>query len=139
MIINNHLFLKIPDGKPPFIGVAYEANNNFGSQTNTDLLKYKNKEVSLVIRRSPLTLEIIVMIKGFYHTYGYCNVSYSPGEFDAWLRACKDSKNINFGHVQKFEFGHVLCHTNGNPQPFFIPLDKIMVVEERSGSVIAIK
>ena len=137
MIINTHLFLKIPDGKPPFIGVAYESNCDFGSRSHIELLKYKDKQVSLLIKRSSVSVEIIALINGFYHTLGYSNVAYSPGEFDAWIRACRDCKNINFGHVQKFEFGHVICQTYVSPQPFFISLHKLIIVDESRGQVIS--
>jgi hypothetical protein len=137
MIPNKHLFLKIPDGKPPFIGIGYEADCNHGSIDNMDILRYKDKQASLLIRKQPSSLDILVIMKGFYHTYGYSNVSFSHAEFNAWLRACKDATNINFGHVQKFNFGHVLCQTHGDRKPFFIPVSKIMVISDSWGPVIA--
>lgn len=125
MIIRNSLFLKITDGKPPFIGVEYEREaETYAGRHHIELLKSQNPMYTLYIESDKGFIRLVIRKDGYYDLIAYERLSCNLPDLHRWIELCAKAKSINFGHVVKYDFGHAIAKT-AEGKPFFFPIRKI--------------
>lgn len=103
------LILKLPNGKPPFIGIEFEKQWQ-GEKENKDLLlEHTNIVYSLLVEpaQSGINIRLICdspLVIRFYH-----QVQYNIESFKRWHFHAQNYHSINFGHTYKDHSEDKIC------------------------------
>jgi hypothetical protein len=93
------LIVKLPEGKPPFIGVRF--NNSWNAaKTNEDLIEDHHKDiyqVKFVIKKHTLTLQLNCKERSI-HRY-YKDLEFEPEKLKRWMQITEGLSGFNFGHT----------------------------------------
>lgn len=133
MIIHNDLFLKLPEGKSPFIGVSYRSEaSNFAELTNQDLVNYMKREYELFLELYSAHVNIRIQVRGMVDIRYYSNVTYNPDQLSEWIKAASLAKTINFGHLIDGKI--VMVWKMG--KNFYFPIKYLYVIDPQDAKVV---
>lgn len=124
------LVLKVPKGKPPFIGVEYAEFQ--ADRENHDLVKYhSNKEYRIILEPygTGITLLLICEELVTVRTYKYLN--YDPRTLKDWLLITKGTKVYNFGHVYLNGTKHEIARLIPSLNKFVLKVTSIQIDETK--------
>ncbi|MBA3663234.1 MAG: hypothetical protein H0W61_03375 [Bacteroidetes bacterium] len=91
------LVFKLPDGKPPFIGVVFKSANE-AAQVNQDLVNYyKDCSFKLLIETGD-TIKLKFICDEPPLSREYRDLTFNLQKFVSWLHY-SENKKINFSHI----------------------------------------
>lgn len=131
------LVLKIPENKPPFIGVLYDGNVFRASTDNKDFVEghklgFSKAKFNLMIEPYSKYVDLRLSCDSPISIRFYRELVYDPVKLEKWYRQVRFSKTFNFGHVILQRDKHVLVKTTPHLYNFVLPLDSISLrMEER--------
>ncbi len=123
------LVLKLPSGKPPFIGVEFE-NASKGERENKDLLLTKRNAVyKLLFEPTCGLLNIRLYSENPPVVRYYKGIDFNPDAFKRWLHTAELYKKVNFGHTYSEKANDTICSLfdDGKKVPFVLKVDWLMV------------
>jgi hypothetical protein len=93
------LILKLPEGKPPFIGVEF-ATQHDGAATNHDLILNRGyKHFKLLLEMVGGSVNIRLYLEQPVEVRNYSQVKCNNEELKRWHKTALLYKHVNFGHV----------------------------------------
>lgn len=124
------LVLKLPNGKPPFIGIEFE-NSWQGERCNKDLiLESRNEIYTLLIEPTPrVNLRLVSDSKRICRFYD--QVEYDKQKLKRWIELTRKAKLINFGHTYQEKSKDHICkvYVESKQVPFVLKLEWYMVCD----------
>lgn len=118
------LVLKIPVGKPPFVGVLFESEFA-GAMTHTELVNSYNREF-YEIKFEP-SHKLKLCLKGFTLPPRIYELDYDPVKLLKFLQQTRDCKMFNFGHVIIVNDNYKIIRTAANQTNFVLKVNKLSV------------
>ncbi|MCC6371142.1 MAG: hypothetical protein IT236_09070 [Bacteroidia bacterium] len=122
------LVLKLPKGKPPFIGVLFGVEQQHsGEKMHADMVqKYGRANYRIVLEHTPSALNMRLICEEHVVVYFYNHLSYDAERLKSWLYITKHNTLFNFGHVGKLTNNHQLLLSMPERKKFFV---KVISVE----------
>lgn len=124
------LVVKLPKGKPPFIGVLFE-DNLIAARMNQDLIlnfKNCNYQIAFEFISDKVNLRLVCedpLIVRFYN-----NLEYDPVKVKNWFQHTNNSKLFNFSHIVE-EYGEIkLARTFTGAKNIILKINKYSVSNE---------
>jgi hypothetical protein len=103
------LVLKLPQGKPPFIGIEFSKIWQ-GEKENRDLIfDFKNEIYTLLIEPIGGYLNIRLFSEQKNIVRYYNGVSYNKDAFKRWIELTRNSGLFNFGHTYQENSVDKIC------------------------------
>lgn len=125
------LVLKLPPGKPPFIGIRFE--ESVGSELNEDLINSKYAGFRLELERVHDRLDIRLISEALVTVRFYTFILYDKDKLKSFLYLTKDAKLYNFGHVKRIEDKDEIIKTKKTGKNWYLPIDSIIYREAEDG------
>lgn len=123
------LVVKLPDGKPPFIGVEYE-NPWIGEKEGREVFKICNGcEFDLVIQPLPSVLSIRLICEDPFMVKFYSSIEFDKQRFKRWYQIAKAYRIVNFGHTYSKYSEDKICFMvkNGKKVPMVLKVKRILL------------
>lgn len=118
------LVLKIPKGKPPFIGVLFHTKEQACSKNSVFLPDNESFEHELVMDPSQRLSITLFYRFGFSEKY---EVDYNPVTLLKFLHHTKDCASFTFGHLYMASGKMTVAKTNGKEKPLLFKIKSIKV------------
>lgn len=132
MKIVRELYLKLPENKPPFIGVCYTETEI----ANTENAGIFNSDLPVRINLHPGKMKLILTVYVGSSDLGIeYQLYYNLEDFLFWTLQAKGAPLINFGHVIKLTDVEVAKAEN---KPLFVKTDAVFVVRNHPDNLIKI-
>lgn len=123
------LELKLPDGKPPFIGIIFQ--NEWDGYMNKEWAdSYHTSLYQLIFEPAGETLKITFSSRNWNFKYTYQPVKYDLDKLKKFMQATKGSRVYNFGHIIWKEGNHKVIRTRANARMILFKIDQVKVVYE---------
>lgn len=124
------LVLKMPPGKPPFIGILFESEHK-AAQTNAS---WVNNNHSLIYRLILEPVNGVINLRLIQDELG-CNCLYSrlkndPEQLLKFLYQTREIYSFNFGHVYWFGDNLKLAKSVTNQRNFVLKVEAVKVLIE---------
>lgn len=122
--------LKLPVGKPPFVGIVYPNSGVVPSVVNIDLVKdkrYQGAVYKLLIEFEGYSIRLKLMCLERLVIRDYVDLTVDLKEFRAWYQVARFSPFINFGHVTKDNHKDVILKVNAR-QPIVFKVDELQLL-----------
>ena len=111
------LVLKLPKGKPPFVGVLFELEYH-GADMNVDLYRtHGNRPYKLILEPNKKQINLRLICEEIVTVRFYNSLKYNNERLNDWVYLTKNAKAFTFGHVVFKEDKHhpVRIHPGGKP------------------------
>jgi hypothetical protein len=126
------LVLKLPKGKPPFIGIEFPNEFN-GQRANTDLVNnYKESKYRLLLEPTEKGLTITLSSHDLATPRVYKNIGFNAGKLKNWLNYVGGAPHINFGHVYIEHNAHKIVFVFGTRRNFVLKVTNIEITAKDS-------
>jgi hypothetical protein len=105
------LVLKMPQGKPPFIGLEFPSS--WKGELNKDLV-YENadKQYKLILE-TERQLKMTLVCEDIAVRRVYPGIGYHPARLKNWLTQMRQYSQVNFGHVYLQDGNHKIVKLAG--------------------------
>jgi hypothetical protein len=124
MKIERELFLRTPEGKPPFIAVNYTEGLSMAQLENSNIFSLQYVRVHLRPYHANMRIDVYPEASDTFCTY---NVSYDWTEFFTWAILIKGMKDFNFGHVQT-HIGKGIRMSRSEGKSLYVPIRGLSVL-----------
>lgn len=121
------LVLKMPKGKPPFIGVLFLSQ--WDAQRTNKLLPDSYSMDTYQISLEPSHKLFLNLHNGTIHRARY-ELGYDPVKLLRFLHQTRECRKFNFGHVYLEDGDHKIALTTATMKKFVLKVDKVDVVAE---------
>ena len=139
MLIHLELFLKLPEGKPPFIGMLYQPEAaNYAMANNVDLMKVTGRDIHLRLEVGKDTLSCALELHEVNDRRFYSDVKFNLRELREWIKKARTSSAINFGHVIATQRGPVAAKVWQGRGLFVMPVNRVFVYSKSKTPLILI-
>lgn len=127
------LILKLPEGKPPFVGVLLKESDNrsYPERLNEDLInehKYAGYCLTFEFTNNLLNLAL-VSAKGDIVRH-YKDVEFEGAQLASWVYATRNASSFNFGHVRIERGKECIVKTWGKKINFVLAVQSYDVRDE---------
>ena len=124
------LVLKVPKGKPPFIGVLFESDQHHsGEKLHADMVeKHGGASYRIVLEHTPSALNMRVICEENVMVYFYNHLSFDAERLKSWLYITKNCGQFNFGHVGKSLGNHKLLLSVPQRKKFFVKVNAVALI-----------
>ena len=139
MLIHLELFLKLPEGKPPFIGMLYQPEAaNYAMANNVDLMKVTGRDRHLRLEIGENTLSCALELYEVNDRRFYSDVKFNPRDLREWIKKARTATAINFGHVIATQRGPVVATVWQGRGLFVMPVNRVFVYSKNKTPLILI-
>jgi hypothetical protein len=121
------LVLKLPSGKPPFIGILFDFNEELGAYNiNKDLLLNPFK-ATFAIAFDPYGKEtdLRMLCSNPLSIRFYRNLKYNPTALEGFLRSTRFIKQFNFSHLIRCDGKETVVRASPENKLFVIKIDDV--------------
>lgn len=116
------LVLKIPQGKPPFVGILFAVTHE-AAALNADLvINHRHKNYKLIFEVVGTHLNLRLICEDLVTVRFYNHIKFSPEKLKSWLYIIYSKKVtvINFGHITTVKDKHELVKTTPQSKNFVL-------------------
>lgn len=132
MKVVRELYLKVPENKPPFIGICYTDSAEIANTENSSIF---NSDLPIKIDLHPTKLKLDLKVYlGHSDIPIEYQVYYNQEDFLFWTLQAKNAPTINFGHVVKTNNKVEVAMADN--KAIFIKADKVFVVRNHPDNSI---
>lgn len=122
------LALKLPKGKPPFIGILFKDEIS-GNSLHTEVVeKFQKNEYHLLLEHTKSTLNLRLICAERVMVYFYNHLSFDAEKLKSWLYLTKDSTVFNFGHIYKQFDKDCLISTRPGRKNFVVKVTRCKLI-----------
>ncbi len=126
------LVLKLPKGKPPFVGVLFEQEYH-GADMNVDLYKtHGNRAYKLVLEPIKTKINLRLICEEIVTVRFYNGLKYNHERLNDWIYLTKNTSAYTFGHVVFREDKHFSVRVHPGGKPFVLKVEsfELLVPDE---------
>lgn len=119
------LVLKLPKGKPPFVGVLFEQEYQ-GADLNLDLYKaHGHRPYKLVLEPIKLRIHLRLICEDIVTVRFYNGLKYDLQRLNDWMYLTKKAKLFTFGHVVFRDDKHYPVRIHPGNKPFALKVESL--------------
>lgn len=124
------LVLKLPDGKPPFIGIEFD-NAWEGERCNKDLMLEFKDEVYTLLIEPTVKANLRLVSDGKRICRFYNQIEYDSGKLKLWIEKTRHAQVFNFGHTFQEKSKDKICKViiDSKSTPFVLKLKRYTVYD----------
>jgi len=119
------LILKIPDNKPPFIGIQFSNQYDAGRTNAQAVYDIENRLCTIILEPQGHYINLNIKCEDVMMNYTYRDLDYSPEKLKNWLTKTTNSKQFNFGHVTLERDTHKIAKVGSGNKNYVIKVEKI--------------
>lgn len=123
------LVVKLPEGKPPFIGIEFESPW-IGEKEGREVFSNSNQRAfDLVIQPLSSTMSIRLVCEDPVIVKFYSGVEFDVERFKLWIHVSKNQNKINFGHTYSKYSEDKICYIvkDGKKVPMVLKVRRILL------------
>lgn len=114
------LALKLPKGKPPFIGILFTEESTGGHLHANLVEKYSGNEFHIIMEHTKNALNLRLICNEIVMVYFYNHLRFDPDRLKSWLYLTKNAKEFNFGHIYTQFDKHILIMSRPGRKKFVV-------------------
>ncbi|MGZ3900215.1 MAG: hypothetical protein ACXVNM_07495 [Bacteroidia bacterium] len=126
------LVLKIPAGKPPFIGVLFSGDDLYRpAKLNAGWVNnYQNSNYKLFLEPVKDKINLRLLEDSIGCNCVYQGLKYNPEQLFKFLALTKNAREIKFGHIVPKQDGYAIVKTITNNRNFVLRIDQLKLLVE---------
>jgi hypothetical protein len=119
------LILKLPNDKPPFMGIQF-SNHYDAGRTNAQAVYDLDKlYCKIILMPKGLYMDLTIKCEDIMMSYTYRNLDYSPEKLKQWLHLVSGAKQFNFGHVTLEHDDHKIAKVGSGMKNYVIKVESV--------------
>lgn len=129
-VIRMELVVKLPENKPPFLGILFDDSYQACSINKSAVNNYHTCTYQIVLEPTGEKLNLRLICESFGLNYVYENIKYNPETLIKFVYKTKDSKLFNFSHLVRKDGKDTVVKTLANQRLFVLKIYNLSVNEE---------
>lgn len=122
------LVFKVPEGKPPFVGVCFESIYD-AMALNEHFVHSGPAELFTLAVHPGTRLKLLLVRNRDFEKATYSDLAFDPEKFRRFRQVTAGCKRLNFGHVVKERSAHKLVKTMHGNKNFVLRVGEFRVIE----------
>lgn len=124
------LILKLPNNKPPFIGVQFSNHYDAGRTNAQAVYDIEGRFCKIILEPKGHYIDLKIKCEDVMMSYTYKDLDYSPEKLKQWLHLVSASEQFNFGHVILQHDEHKIAKVGSGTKNYVIKVESVKMVNE---------